>query len=193
MAAGVQALHSAKCVLSGVCLQLFPSPLAADHLTLPPFACGCLAPQVAKICNNLVMGVTMAGLAEALALGAAAGLDPAALSALINAASGRCWSSEVYNPVPVRHASLVRTLAASRCLLCTTMRNQQPSCALTAGCPSLLRHVWESCPTTWLPGITRPHPHCLASPAPRMCALPPRGCALVPPPAVGMRPVSAPP
>jgi 3-hydroxyisobutyrate dehydrogenase-like beta-hydroxyacid dehydrogenase len=75
-------------------------PLTADCM-IPALACPA-CPQVAKICNNLVMGVTMAGLAEALALGAAAGLDPAALSSLINAASGRCWSSEVYNPVPVR-------------------------------------------------------------------------------------------
>ena len=28
------------------------------------------------------------------------GLDPAVLSQIINAASGRCWSSDTYNPVP---------------------------------------------------------------------------------------------
>jgi 3-hydroxyisobutyrate dehydrogenase len=58
--------------------------------------------QVAKICNNLAMAVEMAAVSEALALGAAMGLDPAALTAVFNSSSARCWASQVYNPVPVR-------------------------------------------------------------------------------------------
>ncbi|KAF6255727.1 NAD binding domain of 6-phosphogluconate dehydrogenase-domain-containing protein [Scenedesmus sp. NREL 46B-D3] len=58
------------------------------------------AGQVAKICNNLAMAVEMAAVSEALALGAAMGLDPAALTGVINSSSARCWSSEAYNPVP---------------------------------------------------------------------------------------------
>ncbi|KAF8057757.1 ywrD [Scenedesmus sp. PABB004] len=58
------------------------------------------AGQAAKICNNLAMAIQMAGVAEALALGAALGLDPARLSAVFNASSARCWSSECYNPAP---------------------------------------------------------------------------------------------
>jgi 3-hydroxyisobutyrate dehydrogenase len=43
----------------------------------------------------------MAGLSEALALGASMGLDPARLSAVMNSSTARCWASECYNPVPV--------------------------------------------------------------------------------------------
>uniref|UniRef100_R4FKE4 3-hydroxyisobutyrate dehydrogenase n=2 Tax=Rhodnius prolixus TaxID=13249 RepID=R4FKE4_RHOPR len=56
--------------------------------------------QVAKVCNNLILGVTMAGLCEALAIGVALGLDPKVLTEVINASSGQCWSSSKYNPVP---------------------------------------------------------------------------------------------
>ncbi|PJF18704.1 3-hydroxyisobutyrate dehydrogenase, mitochondrial [Paramicrosporidium saccamoebae] len=56
--------------------------------------------QVAKICNNLILGVSMVVLSEALHLGGRLGLDPKVLSAVINSSSGRSWSSETYNPVP---------------------------------------------------------------------------------------------
>ncbi|XP_075223048.1 3-hydroxyisobutyrate dehydrogenase, mitochondrial isoform X2 [Lycorma delicatula] len=55
--------------------------------------------QVAKICNNMLLGITMAGLSEAMNLGIRLGLDPKVLTSVINSSSGRCWSSEVYNPV----------------------------------------------------------------------------------------------
>ncbi|RFU48398.1 3-hydroxyisobutyrate dehydrogenase [Paraburkholderia sp. DHOC27] len=56
--------------------------------------------QVAKICNNLVLGITMAGVAEAMSLGAALGIDPKVLGGIINTSTGRCWSSDTYNPFP---------------------------------------------------------------------------------------------
>jgi 3-hydroxyisobutyrate dehydrogenase len=56
--------------------------------------------QVAKICNNLVLGVTMAGVAEAMALGEALGIDPKVLGGIMNTSTGRCWSSDTYNPFP---------------------------------------------------------------------------------------------
>lgn len=58
------------------------------------------AGQVAKICNNMLLGVLMAGTAEALALGAANGLDPNVLSDIIAKSSGRNWATELYNPWP---------------------------------------------------------------------------------------------
>lgn len=58
------------------------------------------AGQVAKICNNMLLGVLMAGTAEALALGAANGLDPKVLSDIIAKSSGRNWATELYNPWP---------------------------------------------------------------------------------------------
>ena len=56
--------------------------------------------QIAKICNNLVLGITMAGVSEAMALGEALGIDPKVLGGIINTSTGRCWSSDTYNPFP---------------------------------------------------------------------------------------------
>jgi 3-hydroxyisobutyrate dehydrogenase-like beta-hydroxyacid dehydrogenase len=53
--------------------------------------------QVANTCNNLVLGITMAGVAEAMSLGAALGIDPKVLAGIINTSTGRCWSSDTYN------------------------------------------------------------------------------------------------
>lgn len=61
-----------------------------------PVGSGC----VAKICNNMMLAISMLGLTEALLLGKNFGLDPKLVSAIINKGSGRCWSSEIYNPAP---------------------------------------------------------------------------------------------
>ncbi len=58
------------------------------------------AGQVAKICNNMLLAIHMAGSAEALNLGVANGLDPKVLSEIMLKSSGRNWSLEVYNPWP---------------------------------------------------------------------------------------------
>ncbi|PIA17326.1 3-hydroxyisobutyrate dehydrogenase-like protein mitochondrial precursor [Coemansia reversa NRRL 1564] len=63
--------------------------------------CGDLgAGQAAKICNNLLLAISMVGTAEAMNLGIRLGLDPAVLASIINTSSGRCWSSDTANPVP---------------------------------------------------------------------------------------------
>ena len=56
--------------------------------------------QMAKVCNNMLLGVLMIGTSEALSLGVANGLDPKVLSDIIGKSSGRNWSLEVYNPYP---------------------------------------------------------------------------------------------
>jgi 3-hydroxyisobutyrate dehydrogenase len=58
------------------------------------------AGQVAKGCNNMLLAIHMIGTAEALEMGARNGLDPAVLSEIMLASSGRNWSLEVYNPYP---------------------------------------------------------------------------------------------
>lgn len=58
------------------------------------------AGQVAKICNNMLLGILMAGTAEALNLGVAHGLDPKVLSDIMSKSSGRNWALELYNPWP---------------------------------------------------------------------------------------------
>lgn len=56
--------------------------------------------SVAKICNNLAMGISMIGVSEALAVGQSLGIEAGTLSRVLNSSSGRCWSSDNYNPVP---------------------------------------------------------------------------------------------
>lgn len=56
--------------------------------------------QVAKICNNLILGISMIGVSEAMNLGASLGIDPNVLAGIVNTSSGRCWSSDTYNPFP---------------------------------------------------------------------------------------------
>ena len=54
----------------------------------------------AKLANNYLLAVSNIATAEAMNLGKRWGLDPMALGQLINESSGRCWSSEVNNPIP---------------------------------------------------------------------------------------------
>ncbi len=58
------------------------------------------AGQVAKIANNMMLGIAMAGTCEALALGVANGMDPAVLSEIMQKSSGGSWALEKYNPWP---------------------------------------------------------------------------------------------
>ena len=56
--------------------------------------------QVAKVANNMLLGISMIGAAEAMALGVSLGMDPQVLAGVINTSSGRCWSTDSYNPHP---------------------------------------------------------------------------------------------
>ena len=53
-----------------------------------------------KVCNNLILGVTMLGVAEGYRLADHLGVDLNVFNSIVNASSGQCWSSEKYNPVP---------------------------------------------------------------------------------------------
>ena len=66
--------------------------------------------QAAKLCNNLLLAISMIGVSEAMSLGAALGMDAKVLADIINTSSGRCWSSDTYNPV----AGVVDGAPASR-------------------------------------------------------------------------------
>ncbi|KAF7681167.1 3-hydroxyisobutyrate mitochondrial precursor [Alternaria burnsii] len=62
--------------------------------------CGDLgAGLAAKIANNLLLGITMLGLSEAMLLGKRLGVDSQVLADIINNSTGRCWSSEINHPV----------------------------------------------------------------------------------------------
>jgi 3-hydroxyisobutyrate dehydrogenase len=56
--------------------------------------------QVAKICNNMILGVSMIAVSEAFVLGERLGLSHQALFDVASASSGQCWSLTSYCPVP---------------------------------------------------------------------------------------------
>lgn len=56
--------------------------------------------QAAKICNNMILGISMIGVSEAFVLGEKLGLDPQKLFDISSTASGQCWSLTSYCPVP---------------------------------------------------------------------------------------------
>lgn len=58
------------------------------------------AGQAAKICNNLILGVSMIAVSEAFVLGEELGLTHQALFDVASAASGQCWALTTNCPVP---------------------------------------------------------------------------------------------
>jgi 3-hydroxyisobutyrate dehydrogenase len=58
------------------------------------------AGQAAKICNNMVLGISMIGVCEALALAEKLGLDPVKFHEISSQSSGQCWSLTNYCPWP---------------------------------------------------------------------------------------------
>jgi 3-hydroxyisobutyrate dehydrogenase len=56
--------------------------------------------QVAKVCNNLVLGISMVGVSEAMNLGDKLGIDLKVLQQVLSTSTGRCWSIDTYPPVP---------------------------------------------------------------------------------------------
>ncbi|RIY03327.1 3-hydroxyisobutyrate dehydrogenase [Aureimonas flava] len=63
--------------------------------------CGAAAAgQAAKICNNMILGISMVGVCEAFALAEKLGLSHQALFDVASKSSGQCWSLTSYCPVP---------------------------------------------------------------------------------------------
>ncbi|MBM6579044.1 3-hydroxyisobutyrate dehydrogenase [Microvirga sp. BT689] len=58
------------------------------------------AGQAAKICNNMILGISMIGVSEAFVLAEKLGLAHQALFDVASTSSGQCWSLTTYCPVP---------------------------------------------------------------------------------------------
>jgi 3-hydroxyisobutyrate dehydrogenase len=56
--------------------------------------------QVAKICNNMILGASMIAVSEAFVLGERLGLSHQAMFDVVSSSSGQCWSLTSYCPVP---------------------------------------------------------------------------------------------
>ncbi len=61
---------------------------------------GASAGQAAKICNNMILGISMIAVGEAFVLGEKLGLSHQALFDVASVSSGQCWSLTTYCPVP---------------------------------------------------------------------------------------------
>jgi 3-hydroxyisobutyrate dehydrogenase len=61
---------------------------------------GAGAGQAAKICNNMILGISMIGVCEAFTLAEKLGLSHQALFDVASTSSGQCWSLSSYCPVP---------------------------------------------------------------------------------------------
>ena len=95
---------------SGQLTFMVGSPAAAEFAKaeafLAPLAksivdCGLTgAGQVAKLCNNMILGQHMIAVSEAMLMGTRLGVDPKILAQIFNTSTGRCWSGDTYNPYP---------------------------------------------------------------------------------------------
>jgi len=61
------------------------------------------AGQVVKACNQIVVGMTLTAVAEALVLGAKAGVDPEKIVEAISGGAARCWALEQRAPWMIQH------------------------------------------------------------------------------------------
>ena len=76
----------------------------------PIFCGGPGVGQSVKICNNLILGAQMLGVAEGYALADRLGVDLKKFNEIVNSSTGQCWTSSKYNPVP----GLLENVPASR-------------------------------------------------------------------------------
>jgi 3-hydroxyisobutyrate dehydrogenase len=66
--------------------------------------------QAAKLCNNMMLGISMIGTSEAFTMGQKLGLNPQTLFDIISTASGSCWALQNHLPIP----GIVETAASNR-------------------------------------------------------------------------------
>ncbi|XP_070135081.1 probable 3-hydroxyisobutyrate dehydrogenase, mitochondrial [Drosophila bipectinata] len=56
--------------------------------------------QTAKLCNNMMLAISMIGVSESMNLAINQGLSPKLFAEILNSSTGCSWTSEFYNPVP---------------------------------------------------------------------------------------------
>lgn len=66
-----------------------------------PIYCGAPGQGLSvKLCNNLILGSQMLGVAEGYRLAKTLGVDLHTFNQIVNKSTGQCWTSQKYNPVP---------------------------------------------------------------------------------------------
>ena len=56
--------------------------------------------EIAKLTNNLILGISMVGASEGLAIGEKLGIDPHVLFKILSVSTGRCFAITTMNPRP---------------------------------------------------------------------------------------------
>jgi len=56
--------------------------------------------EIAKICNNLILGIQMNAVCEGFNLGTKLGMDPKILQSIFTVSTTKCWCTDSTNPVP---------------------------------------------------------------------------------------------
>lgn len=77
-------------------LNVFLSSMGKNIIHCGDYSTG----QVVKVCNNLVLGITTAGLSEALVLGEKLGIDMQVLCKVMSVSSAACYSLNNNSPIP---------------------------------------------------------------------------------------------
>ncbi|EKF61045.1 3-hydroxyisobutyrate dehydrogenase [Agrobacterium albertimagni AOL15] len=103
------------------------------------------AGQAAKICNNMVLGITMAGVCEAFVLGEKLGLSHQALFDVASTSSGQCWAIStncpVPGPVPTSPANRDYKPGFAAALMLKDMRLSQDAAKATGAATALGAHA----------------------------------------------------
>ena len=72
-----------------------------DGMGTKKFMCGGPgAGEIAKIANNMILGIHMVAVSEGLALGEKLGIDPKILTEVLSVSTSSCWSLTIQNPRP---------------------------------------------------------------------------------------------
>ena len=104
MSGGVVGAVAAKLTFMLGCTDPALAPRATGVLSLMGARVVHLGPQGSgvsgKLANNYLLALANLATAEAMSMGIRWGLDPKALAGMINTSTGRCWPSEINNPVP---------------------------------------------------------------------------------------------
>ena len=105
------------------------------------------AGQAAKICNNMILGITMVGVCEAFVLGEKLGLSHQALFDVASTSSGQCWAIStncpVPGPVPTSPANRDYKPGFAAALMLKDMRLSQEAAKSTGSATALGAHATQ--------------------------------------------------
>ena len=103
------------------------------------------AGQAVKICNNMILAISMTGVAEAFSLGQKLGVDPQKVYDVVSVSTGRCWALNDYCPepglVPAAPSSKDYVAGFTAALMLKDLKLAQAAAAATGAPTPLGAHV----------------------------------------------------